>query len=100
MASAPNHPNFPNNARNPFDAHLVELAHLGLPNERSRQDWIDCHQAEIDSLENLVRQLMQANIEGMAHREGRQPRLDRLQHETRHIFEVLLNQQPPTEGFH
>ena len=91
MATAPNHPNFPP------DRFESQLAALGLQNARSRQEWLDCHQAEIDSLEDLMQRLTQARVEAFSQRDRRAER-DQLRLEARYILGVFLNQVTNSEN--
>jgi hypothetical protein len=93
MVAAFEHPNSSNSSLNSGEASLLELADLGLQNERSRQTWLECHQAEIESLETVMRQLVQAKGQESMRMDWRQTEPERLQPEIRYIFDILLNQR-------
>jgi hypothetical protein len=96
MVAAFEHPNSSNISSNFGEANRVDLADLGLQNERSRQTWLECHQAEIESLETVMRQLIQAKESRRM--DWRQTEPDRLHPEMRYIFDILLNQcESPSE---
>jgi hypothetical protein len=98
MVAAFEHPNSSNSSSNFGEANRVDLAELGLQNERSRQTWLECHQAEIESLETVMRQLVQAKGQESMRMDWRQTEPDQIQPEIRYIFDILLNQrESPSE---